>query len=532
MVIKRNLVIFLVIILVCFLLTNSFVGLREQEKYYSIKNISSMNSICSKYNLRRCRKADYCRIINESRCEIYPNFDSIELDDNINEGVCIKGNYNNIKQNTTNKRLEMFQNRTSWMFKNWTKWNGNCIGITKNSSYHSGHREKDLYYINNFCISPLDGLSGYKPAVEEYLGQDETYDEYRERIYFAQFIQNVKNLSKEPECFLDTKVVIMPLPTLGEDNLGHTQLRIISLLKIISIVYPNTNDKEILVIFVKNTAKYKKNALSFFYQMINTSWASVSNPYSYKTKYKNNNKNTEEQNLCFKRAIVWQNCKDCNLTMNNGIQVGNSSQKYSYGMWSYNKHHLSLLNNLRQKTILCYDLKRKEIKRPMIAWDFRMITRFIHKFSYISFELEKKIMEMYSTPIFFRQIYSNQFTFRNYVRMIYNADILIGVHGAGLSQSFLLPPGSVLLEISFPFTKCNHSHPYFPHLCMFGIFTYPSGITHLIYNVRQKDIRKDGINLPFNALLKIVEISLCVYSRNGNCPDLQTTIDYVIDNPM
>lgn len=233
-----------------------------------------------------------------------------------------------------NRIYNNFKFSTSWLFREWKDWTPrprlvhqvdshgvssppittSTTSILINQVIIKGQHDpelENLFTIENFCVDPFDGISGFfDPKLEKvleedplnrlkpFIGKDDTRNFYHGEKTFTSFFnpQRITRLKKPPIFFDERPVIFIRVAPLARFHIYHTLNKFLSVLGMIRLLrqkgrigssVDDDNDDELskpLIIFVNEPVddgydSSKSAAWAFFYQLLyDFPWASVSVP--------------------------------------------------------------------------------------------------------------------------------------------------------------------------------------------------------------------------------------------------------------
>lgn len=258
------------------------------------------------------------------------------------------------------------------------------------SSLQQSHSSDDrMYRIENVCISPFDGLSGFFPAgVKKYRGAEDTRKFYHQMVGLPRLLSDAFVRRTSPPLFLDQRLAIFfPLIQHSRWNLAHTQLQILSLLGMVNQLKSENrhsrNGLSPLIVGVydlhwsEHLELNRTAAIAFFFRIIDLPYAGIMSdaalskadqarlPKIYKQLARHAtsgndvlNRRSGSAEVCFRRAVAWMNCwgPRCDLK-----DPETEIESFSFGQWTRpNSFRVKMVSDLVKGLDRCLPLQNEQ----------------------------------------------------------------------------------------------------------------------------------------------------------------------------
>jgi hypothetical protein len=355
---------------------------------------------------------------------------------------------------------------------------------------------KNVYEIENFCLKPLGGISGFMPNVEHFQGEDDVYTMTLDAAgssfrHVRSWLQNeVEELLSPPAAFVDTKLLIMPVLS-RSDNPGHAFHRMTSLLDIRDSAFSNSTATDVTTAFLMlegvnmdlpddtapNLANIHETAFPQFLHLVTKTHFAVFGkaavPFG-ETTLGISASDSRNQPVCFRKAAIYFTCTDqeCREARNYNVQRAIAPL--------YHQRSPFLLRRFVREMQSCVGVVPRSAPNrtsPLVLFPTRSVSRRVVLTPYVigalaeyltadqTFQSDQiKPAAMHGMKAAAKSVVEKgrlrvlemiEHSMSDLVRIYSAADVVIGPYGAGLFLSLFMPKHSVVVEVSHDLKRCS-----------------------------------------------------------------------------
>ena len=300
---------------------------------------------------------------------------------------------------------ELFERLTAWQSPSPTKVKGYfgsraCQGTAGSNRMRSFYDERKLYILENFCIGPDGGVSGFNPQLVPYQSgtdliwaQSSAANQSQIDVEeFRELFRRVAPLAKPPACIIDAPLLIYPVSS-AYNNVGHDFYRIGSLLRIRELAFDPDEHVALLKLYSplglrRLYPEYVMDASGIFREFLGPlQFGAVSvnasrNGFAKQVEElrQASRHDLDDARVCFRRGVVWHNAID-NISNKMPQASSNSVPGYQvqYSLYGPRSHIDQLVTEkLRRQLAQCASLRlRSEPDRrsPRILFAMRSMNR-------------------------------------------------------------------------------------------------------------------------------------------------------------
>ena len=346
---------------------------------------------------------------------------------------------------------------------------------TASFKFTARHEGSDRYYrIRNFCMSPVGSMYGYQPEVTMYDGRDDVGSRVPNEVPSAEFrawVQGTKPLQQPASCYLDTKILIMPIWT-RTDNPVHVWHRVAQLNHIKETNFgKNSTNVVTAYIFTQEFAlgfappwpsdpMYWLNQTAFngYLRSVTPSHFPIYATRSVKAaQHEAIGREWPEATImhpfaCFKEAVVYHTClpADC-AAANRG-----PPPRPAYN--TFGDRTPDVLLRFTQRLRECVGEEERltpRLANPRVVLAHRTRTRRWTTSPYLQAVIAIYVEKVLNGTLIVNEMGATSTP--DLVKLYGSADIVIGQYGSGLAYSVLMPPASVMIEVNLQGYYCAGS---------------------------------------------------------------------------
>jgi hypothetical protein len=439
------------------------------------------------------------------------------------------------------EKLQVFKNFTSRAFKTWYDWPATCtagkaIEGQQDPIAHAFHdrSQGNNYRMRNICIKPSGGLAGWKPHIEDFDGSDDVQTITHDASGFRHakgYIMGVESLKEKPTCYYDTPLLLMPL-VVRSNNPGHVFHRMAAMFDIAKRAFPSPEEHQKLTTVyammegVNTGIPNDHHDLSDFAKTAYTQFLGMVSPYHFAVYGAHFGMTQEIQRklfgdaikndprlfepICFREMVVYFTVTTVEAhSPNQGREV----------IPMYYARSQRLMFEFLDRMRLCAGVgpRRTAPNRtnPVVLFTSRSgLRRWVLNPYHIG-AVAQRVHQAEGTLVVHEM---KDDTLLELIRLYNNVDVIVGPYGAGLFFGILMPPRSVVLEITHSEKRCAahmgiDQSPNF--MCDYGGNFHTAGVHHAVATMNAVTYSRwlTDTDLGIDTVTMLLDKALCLVKR-------------------